>query len=148
MELIKNIAAVIGCISACIGLLVTIFKPLRQAIINAFANKSEYQTLISDVKEIKEALNATIVKQDEAIERLDRVEKNVLLNESDRLKSELARYAAMCRRGEPIYEADYLHIQEVYEKYHITLHCNHTGTDNFNTIKEYFEKQFLSNNTK
>ena len=74
-------------------------------------------------------------------DKVEDVKDKVLENEKDRLKSELARYAAMCRRGQPIHESDYLHVQEVYEKYHSKLNGNHTGTDDFNTIKYYFEKQ-------
>lgn len=147
MEIVKNIAAVVGCISACTGLVITIFKPIRKAIINGITNKQresevsqkltrvmqDIGSMKEDIREVKDS----VVSLDD---RVNKIEKNVLQNESDRLKSELAHYAAMCRRGEPIYEADYIHIQEVYEKYHMILHCNHTGTDNYNTIKEYFEK--------
>ena len=41
MEIFKNIATVVGCISACIALLVTIIKPLRQSIIDSFVKKSQ-----------------------------------------------------------------------------------------------------------
>ena len=37
MEIFKNIATVVGCISACIALLITIVKPFRQYIINSIS---------------------------------------------------------------------------------------------------------------
>ena len=41
MEIFKNIATVVGCISACIALLVTIIKPLRQKMIDSFLRKAK-----------------------------------------------------------------------------------------------------------
>ena len=38
MEIFKNIATVVGCISGCIALLVTIIKQLRQKIIDSFVH--------------------------------------------------------------------------------------------------------------
>ena len=44
MELFKNIATVVGCISACMALSLAIFKPLRQSIIDSFVKKSQDET--------------------------------------------------------------------------------------------------------
>ena len=41
MEVFKNIATVVGCISACIALLITIVKPLRRKLINSFVKKAQ-----------------------------------------------------------------------------------------------------------
>ena len=50
MEIFKNIATVVGCISACFGLLITIIKPLRQQIINSIARKAQSDKSIQDMK--------------------------------------------------------------------------------------------------
>ena len=41
MEIIKNIAAVVGCMTACIGLIITLFKPIRKAIIAGITHRQK-----------------------------------------------------------------------------------------------------------
>ena len=73
--------------------------------------------------------------------RLDKLDQRVLENERDRIKSELSEYASRCARGMKIYPEEMVHIEEMYEKYSNQLHCNHTGTQNYNTIANYYKNQ-------
>lgn len=147
MELIKNIAAVVGCASACIGLLITIFKPLRQHIVDVFISKSKNEKMIKDIDKIDKKLDVLIEEKEDIIKRLDRVEKNVLDNESERLKSELFACGNRCRRGIYLHAEEFEHIRQVYERYSNVLHKNHNGTREYEFIYDYYNKQDL-NNTK
>ena len=54
MEVFKNIATVVGCISACIALLITIIKPLRQKLIESFIKKAQDAKREEKIEKIKE----------------------------------------------------------------------------------------------
>ena len=86
MEIFKNVATVVGCISVCIALAVTIFKPLRQRIIDSFIHKSQYQNVLSNIEEMNKKIDILLTDNKRMQERLERVESHVLINESDRLK--------------------------------------------------------------
>lgn len=73
--------------------------------------------------------------------RLDKLDNRVLENERDRIKSELSEYASRCARGMKIYPEEMVHIEEMYTKYSTQMHCNHTGTQNYNIIVNYYKSQ-------
>lgn len=53
MEVVKNIAAIVGCVLSCLSLLTIIIRPLRKGAINWVANiaeKSETNDAIADLK--------------------------------------------------------------------------------------------------
>mgnify|MGYP004454131279 CR=1 FL=1 len=148
MELIKDIAAVIGCISAFIALVTTIFKPVRKKIVNWIKHTSEASETSAAVKEINAKITALEGNVGEILERIDKIDdriktldKRVFENERDRIKSELSEYASRCARGMKIYPEEMVHIEEMYTKYSNDLHCNHTGTQNYNIIANYYKSQ-------
>ena len=144
METIKNIAAVVGCISAIIGLLMVIFKPIRQHIIDTVIHRNQSHQVAESITKINEKLNVL----DDVVKRLERVEKNVLDNESERLKAELFTCGNRCRRGIYLYTEEFEHIRQVYDRYSNVLHKNHDGTREWEFIYDYYTKQQLKNNTK
>ena len=116
MEIFKDIATVVGCISACMALLIAIIKPLRQWVIDSFVRKSQYKQLFESIKEINTKMDKSI-KQGEQLEtRLTRVEKNVLENEADRIRAELFDCGNRCRRGIRLHPEEFDHIKEIYRK--------------------------------
>ena len=151
MESVKNIAAVVGCISACIALIVTIFKPIRVSVVNYFGRKAneskfnrEHKQLLSQMAEMTSELPVLnqipiLIEQNKnmqndiqlLIERVDTLQDKVLLNESDRLKSELFACGNQCRRGMVLHPEEFDHIREVYKKYNEDLGQNHSGTIEF-----------------
>lgn len=141
MEIFKNIATVVGCISACIALLITIIKPLRQMLVNSIAHKSQYQKMIDDIEKLNNKLDESLTNDIKIQERLEKVEKNVLENEAERLKSELSTYYNKCCRGLQIFPEEMLRIDEVYDKYHNKLGLNHIGTKMYDTIEKYYKQQ-------
>lgn len=72
---------------------------------------------------------------------INKLDTRVLENERDRIKSELSEYASRCARGLKIYPEEMVHIEEMYSKYTNTLHCNHSGTQNYNIIVDYYKNQ-------
>lgn len=141
MEIFKNIATVVGCISACIALLITIIKPLRQILVNSIAHKSQYQKMIDNIEKLNNKLDESLTNDAKIQERLEKVEKNVLENEAERLKSELSTYYNRCCRGLQIFPEEMLRIDEVYDKYHNKLGLNHIGTKMYDAIEKYYKQQ-------
>lgn len=148
MELIKDIAAVIGCISAFIALVTTIFKPVRKKIVNWIKYTSEASETSAAVKEITAKITALEGNVGEILERIDKIDdriktldKRVFENERDRIKAELSEYASRCARGIKIYPEEMTHINEIYYKYHEILGCNSFGTKMYDVIVKYYESQ-------
>lgn len=148
MELIKDIAAVIGCISAFIALVATIFKPVRKKIVNWIKHTSEASETSAAVKEINVKITALEGNVGEILERIDKIDdriktldKRVFENERDRIKAELSEYASRCARGIKIYPEEMTHINEIYYKYHEILGCNSFGTKMYDVIVKYYESQ-------
>lgn len=157
MELIKNVAAVVGCVSACIALIITVFKPIRATIVSYIRyktneSKSEQERL--DILTQIAVLNQTVATLTEAVnesrndnaaimKRIDGLQEKVLLNESDRLKSELFACGNQCRRGIVLHPEEFDHIREVYKKYNEELGQNHNGTMEFEYIYNYYNSQEL-----
>lgn len=157
MELIKNVAAVVGCVSACIALIITVFKPIRATIVNYIkykTNESKSGQERLDILTQIAVLNQTVATLTEAVnesrndnaaimKRIDGLQEKVLLNESDRLKSELFACGNQCRRGIVLHPEEFDHIREVYKKYNEELGQNHNGTMEFEYIYNYYNSQEL-----
>lgn len=148
MELIRDIAAVIGCISAFITLITTIFKPIRKKIVNWIKHTSEASETSAAIKDIKsdiamlEGNVGTILEcLGQIDDRIKTLDKRVFGNERDRIKAELSECAARCARGIKLYPEEKIHIDEIYSKYSNELHCNSTGSEAYHEIVKYYESQ-------
>lgn len=148
MEIFKNIATVVGCVSACMALLIAIIKPLRKWIINSFVSKSQSKEILAQLGQMNAKIDQNNTKTDEVLkqnkrleERLARVEKNVLENEADRIRAELFDCGNRCRRGIRLHPEEFDHIKDIYHKYSITLKQNHEGETEYNFIHDYYSHQ-------
>ena len=141
MEIFKNIATVVGCVSACIGLLLTIIKPLRQWVINSFMQKSQQAKLNDKIDKMDEKIDQLLETNEKMDERMTRVETNVLDNEADRLRSELFDCGNRCRRGIRLHPEEMDHIRAVFTKYSVTLKQNGAGENEYNFICDYYNHQ-------
>ena len=141
MEIFKNIATVVGCISACISLAVIIIKPLRQWVIDSFVRKSQYTELSTKMDDIVDKMNTSLENDQKFEKRLTRVENNVLENEADRLRSELFDCGNRCRRGIRLHPEEMDHIRVVFDKYSQKLGQNGTGEAEYNFICDYYNHQ-------
>ena len=148
MELIKDIAAIIGCISAFIALITTIFKPVRKMIVNWIKHTSEASETSVAIKDINASIMELKGNMEAILKRLEQIEKSVKTldervfeNERDRIKAELSECASRCARGIKLYPEEKLHIDEIYSKYSNELHCNSTGSEAYHEIVKYYESQ-------
>lgn len=141
MEIIKNIAAVIGCITAAIGLIGIIFKPIRQGISNWIKKIIGSSESANAIKRIDVSLLALDGKIDSLYEQVEKLDQRVFENERDRIKAELSEYVSRCARGMKIYPEEKVHIDEIYTKYTNELHCNSTGSEFYHEISQYYEHQ-------
>ena len=141
MEIFKNIATVVGCISACIALLVTIIKPLRQKIIDSFVHNSQQANLQIDMNNLSSKIDLLIEANEKMDKRTKKIEEHILENESDRLKSELSMYYKRCSRGLQVFPEEMLRVEEVYDRYHNKLGLNHIGTNMYDAIEKYYKQQ-------
>ena len=141
MEIFKNIATVVGCISTCIALSVAIIKPLRQGIIDSFVKETQETKRDDTIDSMDKKIDKLLEKQEQLENRLSSVEKNVLDNEADRLRSELFDCGNRCRRNIRLHPEEMDHIRDVYDKYSKELKQNGPGEKEFNFITDYYNNQ-------
>ena len=141
MEIFKNIATVVGCISACIALAITIFKPLRQKIITTFTNESAMKHFSEDIKIIKQQQEQSLINDQKIERRINDIEKRVLENEADRIRTELFDCGNRCRRGIRLHPEEMDHLRTVFTKYSNILHQNGQGKAEMKYIIDYYNHQ-------
>lgn len=141
MEVFKTIATVVGCISTCMALLITIIKPLRQYIINSFIRKSKDTKRDEKIDNMDKKIDKLLEHNKCLEDRLTRVEENVLENEADRIRAELFDCGNRCRRGIRLHPEEMDHIRAIYHKYKDVLHQNHEGDAEFDFITQYYNQQ-------
>ena len=141
MEIFKNIATVVGCISACIALAVTIIKPLRRKIGESFVKKSQDAHRNNKIDNMDKKIDKLLENYECLSDRLTRVEENVLENEADRIRAELFDCGNRCRRGIRLHPEEMEHIRTIYHKYKNVLHQNHEGDAEFDFITQYYNQQ-------
>ena len=141
LEIIKNIAAIVGCIMTCLGLLTAIIKPLRQRIIESIIRKSKETKRDEKIDKMDKKMDQLLDNYKCLDNRLTRVEKNVLENEADRIRAELFDCGNRCRRGIRLHPEEMDHIRAIYHKYKDVLHQNHEGDAEFDFITKYYNRQ-------
>ena len=141
MEIFKDIATVVGCISACMALLVAIFKPFRKWLINSFIHKTQDEQRDAKIDKMDKKIDQLLENNKLLDDRLTRVEENVLENEADRIRAELFDCGNRCRRGIRLHPEEMEHIRAVYHKYKDVLHQNHEGDAEFDFILTYYNHQ-------
>lgn len=120
IDILKDIAAIIGLILSIIALAAYIISPLRKF-------KSTIQSML---------------------DKLDELNNMIFKNEKDRLRSELFNCGNRCRRNIPLYPEEFRFVQTVYQKYKDELHCNSIGTDEYIFIEQYFNSEENQKNIK
>lgn len=148
MEIVKNIAAVVGCITACISLLTLLVKPLRQRVVNTIADKAQKQSIEKKLDAISSKVDTVIddnKSQQDEIKKIQNeithIKENVLENEADRIRAELFDCGNRCRRGIRLHPEEFEHIKDIFRKYTDVLHQNHEGETEYNFIHNYYNHQ-------
>ena len=141
MEIFKNIATVVGCISACMALLIAIIKPFRQWIINSFVKETQDTKRDEKIDKMDKKIDKLLENHKSLDDRLTRVEENVLENEADRIRAELFDCGNRCRRGIRLHPEEMEHIRAIFHKYKNVLLQNHEGETEFDFITNYYNHQ-------
>ena len=141
MEIVKDIAAIVGCVMTCLGLLAAIIKPLRQWLIDSFIRKTKDTKRDEKIDKMDKKIDQLLENNKNLDDRLTRVENNVLENEADRIRAELFDCGNRCRRGIRLHPEEMDHIRAIYHKYKDVLHQNHEGDAEFDFITKYYNRQ-------
>lgn len=169
IEVIKDISSILSEVMVIIAFLGLVLKPTRQKVkkwiqeivsqdttkkfddlskettqkFNDLSLKLDQQNIkIDDLDNKSSVADQRILNHMQEIDAsIDKLNTRVLENERDRIKSELSEYASRCARGMKIYPEEMVHIEEMYTKYSTQMHCNHTGTQNYNIIVNYYKSQ-------
>ncbi len=148
IEVIKEIAAVVGCLSTFVAFLTLIIKPLRKSIVDKFAEKAQKQSIEKKIDSMSTKVDTIIddnkTQQDEIQEikkEIKHIKENVLDNEADRIRAELFDCGNRCRRGIRLHPEEFDHIKEIFRKYTEVLHQNHEGETEYNFIHTYYNHQ-------
>ena len=141
MEIFKTVATIVGCISACITLAITIIKPFRKWLVDSFVRQSQATEVNTKIDNMVSMLNTSLANDASFEKRLTSVEQNVLDNEADRLRSELFDCGNRCRRGIRLHPEEMEHIRAVFKKYSQKLKQNGTGEAEYNFICDYYNHQ-------
>ena len=141
VEIFKNIATIVGCVSACITLLVTIIKPLRQRLIDSFIKKAKDDKRDEAIAKMDKKIDKLLDSYQCLSDEVAHVKENVLENEADRIRAELFDCGNRCRRGIRLHPEEMEHIRAIYHKYKDVLHQNHEGDAEFDFITKYYNRQ-------
>ena len=141
IEVFKTVGTIVGCISACIALSLTIIKPLRQRFIDSMIKKTKDDKRDIKIDKMDQKIDKLLETNEGLENRLTRVERNVLDNEADRIRAELFDCGNRCRRGIRLHPEEMEHIRAIYHKYKDVLHQNHEGDAEFDFINQYYNQQ-------
>ena len=141
IEIFKSIATVVGCISACIALTITIIKPLRKKLIDSFIRKTKDDKRDETIAKMDKKIDKLLDSYQGLKDEVARVKENVLENEADRIRAELFDCGNRCRRGIRLHPEEMEHIRAIYHKYKHVLHQNHEGDAEFDFITQYYNQQ-------
>ena len=76
-----------------------------------------------------------IIGIEELNKKIDKIDEKVDGNESDRIRYEILQFSGSLRNGLKRTENDYIHIEELYKKYHEELHQNSFITSEIEYIR-------------
>ena len=141
IEIFKSIATVVGCISACIALGITIIKPFRQRLIDSFIRQAKDDKIDEAISSLDKKLDKLLDSYQDLMKEVARVKEDVLDNEADRIRAELFDCGNRCRREIRLHPEEMEHIRAIYHKYKNVLHQNHEGDVEFDFINQYYNQQ-------
>lgn len=152
MELVKDIAAVVGCITACFGLAAIIIKPLRDAMkrwIQNIVGDSDVSVAVQNLdsrvdkrmKEIATNVDTNNTELKDIKDKIAALERRITKDEIHRMKEIIFSCADRCRRGAYISQHEYEYVCEVFNIYSTILLQNGGGEAEFNYIVEHYNNQ-------
>lgn len=149
MEKMNEIVSVLSVFStmavslaAILGLLSTVFKPVRKAIVWLFkhfwGHKDRNEVLMKEIRNVESSLSTKIDDfRAELSGKIDDVSNKADTYERKRLKDTIFEYGNRARHGDVISGEDFRNLQEVYEDY-TRLGGNSIAHDEMNYITFYY----------
>lgn len=133
LELVKNVAAIVGCISACIGLITLICKPLRKRLVG-FVQRHAGSSEISEIKTmLQQKIDDDKVRDDEIKEALAITTEFTEKQCRNIIKNIFYHYKE--NKTLPLYERKTL--MDIEELYIDRMHKNHWGQTLINEMKKW-----------
>ena len=127
-------------VSAIIGLLSVIFKPIRKLVVSVYkkivGSKDKFGEISSKIEDMRsELINKIEGFKDDLTKQIQEVSDTNDENEKDRIRWEILNFANSCRNGIRHTKDEYTHIFDLNDKYEKLL--EKTGEKN-----GYFEVEF------
>lgn len=152
MELVKDVAAVVGCITACFGLAAMIIKPLRNAMkrwVQSIVGDSDISVAVQNLetkfdkrmKEIATNVDTNNTSLKDINDKIAALERRITKDEIHRMKEIIFSCADRCRRGAYISQHEYEYVCEVFNIYSTILLQNGGGEAEFNYIVDHYNHQ-------
>lgn len=127
MEMVKNVAAIVGCITASLGLLTTICKPIRKRMVDFIRKTSHQDETTRQYEEIRALIEDSNKRTQDFMESVnEKLDISMDFTEK-RCRSDLKNifYKYRDMRVLPLYEKKTL--MDLEELYIDRLHKNHWG---------------------
>ncbi len=136
VETLSMFSSIAVSLAAIIGLLSTVFKPVRNGVL--WIIRRIYGTrkdeMMDEIIGVRDELCAKIEGVKDSI---NDVSQKVDENEMDRIRSEIFKYGNYARKGEKISGEEFRRLQEVFDKYE-HLGGNGIAHDEFRFITNYY----------
>lgn len=154
VPVLQTFSAMAVSLTAIIGLLSLIFKPVRQSVMWVYKRishgKDRDEKLIKKMNDIEETFTMKVDSLETSLsKKIQDVSDRNDENEKDRIRWEILDFANSCRNGRKHSKEEYAHVIELKEKYERLL--EKTGDKNgvFEEDFKYIEKLYairLENN--
>lgn len=121
-----------------------VFRPLSKLkdILFGWINKSDHERMAKLEEQFNTFLEKSNAVHQEIVDSVGTLGDKIDANECDRIRSEIFNYGRIARTHHVISVEEWRHIQDIYYKYHDTLHGNGQVTEEYDFIKEYYYAQF------
>ncbi len=152
MELVRDIAAVVGCITTCFGLVAIIVKPFRNSMkrwVQSIIGDSDISVAVKNLetkfdkrlKELATNVDTNSNSLKDINDKIAALERRITKDEIHRMKEIIFSCADRCRRGAYISQHEYEYVCEVFNIYSTILLQNGGGEAEFNYIVEHYNHQ-------
>ena len=142
VEVLSKFSAIATSLVVILGLLSTVFKPIRNSIIWLFkklwGGRDKNAELMKEIKNVENTLSKKIedIKNDLSA-KIDAVSNNADTYERKRLKDKIFEYGNRARHGDVISGEEFRNLQEIYADY-VKLGGNSIAHDEMNYITFYY----------
>ena len=142
VDILSKFSAIATSLVVILGLLSTVFKPIRNFIVWLFkklwGSRDKTAELMQEIKNIESTLSKKIedIKNDLSA-KIDAVSNNADTYERKRLKDKIFEYGNRARHGDIISGEEFRNLQEIYADYS-KLGGNSIAHDEMNYITYYY----------